>query len=71
MEAASEPNSITSTDETYSLIKDDFLFRERGEFEIKGFGTKRLYWSTSTRITADAGPDAAPGRAGCIRARAT
>ena len=25
-------------------IKDDFLFSECGDVEIKGFGTKRLYY---------------------------
>ena len=43
MEAVAEPNTINLTEETYNLIKDDFVFRERGEFEIKGFGMKRLY----------------------------
>ena len=46
MEAHSESMAITLCEETYALIKDDFLFRERGELEIKGFGTKRLYFLT-------------------------
>ena len=35
---------ITLTRETHDLIKDEFLFTERGDFEIKGFGTKQLYF---------------------------
>ncbi|HIF09658.1 MAG TPA: hypothetical protein EYQ81_07300 [Sneathiellales bacterium] len=34
---------ITLCEETYELIKDDFIFAERGEFEVKGFGKRRLY----------------------------
>jgi hypothetical protein len=26
------------------LIKDDFVCSERGEFEVKGFGEKTLYF---------------------------
>jgi class 3 adenylate cyclase len=44
LEAYSEPMRITLCEETYELIKDDFLFSECGEVEIKGFGTKRLYY---------------------------
>ena len=35
--------TITLCDDTYELIKNSFVFAERGEFEIKGFGTKKLY----------------------------
>jgi adenylate cyclase len=44
MESLSEAMRITLTEETYSLIKDDFICTERGEFEVKGFGTKTLYF---------------------------
>ena len=43
MEVQSEPMQITVSEDTYLLIKDEFRFVERGEFEVKGFGTKRLY----------------------------
>lgn len=49
MESMSEPMQITLCEETYELIKDDFAFSERGEFEIKGFGTKKLYYLESER----------------------
>jgi adenylate cyclase len=44
MEAVSEPMRITLTRDTYELLKDDFSFEERGEFEIKGFGVQELYF---------------------------
>jgi class 3 adenylate cyclase len=44
METYAEPMSITLCEDTYELIKDDFVFSDRGEFEIKGFGKKRLYF---------------------------
>jgi adenylate cyclase len=43
MEACSGPMEITLCQETFELIKDDFIFSERGEAEIKGFGTRNLY----------------------------
>jgi adenylate cyclase len=47
MEAVSEPMRITLTDATRQLIEDDFNFTERGEFEIKGFGSQKLYFLDS------------------------
>lgn len=44
MESHSEPMCITLCEDTYELIKDDFICSERGEFEIKGFGKKQLYF---------------------------
>ena len=44
METLSEPMKITVSESTYQLIKDDFQLTERGEFEVKGFGTERLYF---------------------------
>ena len=43
MEAHCQPMTITLCEDTYELIKNEFVFSELGEFEIKGFGTKRLY----------------------------
>jgi len=43
MEAFSEPMHITLCEETYKLIEDDFICSEKGEFEVKGFGSIRLY----------------------------
>ncbi len=44
MESISEPMMITVNEDTYLLLKDDFSFTERGEFEVKGFGTQRLFF---------------------------
>jgi hypothetical protein len=35
--------SIALTEETYDLIKTDCRFREIGERDIKGFGSRRIY----------------------------
>jgi len=43
MESFSEPMQITLCEETYELIRDEFNCTLRGEFEVKGFGSKRLY----------------------------
>jgi class 3 adenylate cyclase len=43
METASEPMHITLNEDTMSLLKDDFVFTDIGEREIKGFGTQHLY----------------------------
>jgi adenylate cyclase len=44
MESLSEPMRITISEGTYQIIKDDFVCTDRGEFEVKGFGTNRLYF---------------------------
>ena len=44
MEAVSEPMRITVSPSSYDLLRDDFVFTERGEFDIKGFGPQQLYF---------------------------
>jgi class 3 adenylate cyclase len=44
METNSEPMMITVNEHTKQLLEDGFTFTERGEFEVKGFGTQRLYF---------------------------
>lgn len=44
METLSEPMKITISENTYQLIKDEFVCTERGEFEVKGFGLEKLYF---------------------------
>jgi adenylate cyclase len=44
METLSEPMKITVNEDTMALLKDDFSFTERGEFEVKGFGPQQLYF---------------------------
>lgn len=43
METASEPMHITLTEDMMELLKDDFVFSDVGEKEIKGFGVQNLY----------------------------
>lgn len=43
MEQFSDPMRITLSEQTYKLIEDDFLCSSKGEFEVKGFGSIRLY----------------------------
>ena len=47
MEAISEPMQITLTESTHDLLKDEFMFSERGDFEVKGFGSQRLFFLDS------------------------
>ena len=49
MEEHSEPMKITLCQDTYELLKDEFVCSEHGEFEIKGFGTQRLYFLDGER----------------------
>ena len=44
MEALSEPMRITVSQATRDLLADDFVLSERGEAEVKGFGTQQLYF---------------------------
>ncbi len=43
MESFAEPMHITMSEDTYRLIDRDFICREKGEFEVKGFGSIVLY----------------------------
>jgi adenylate cyclase len=43
MEALSQPMQITLCDEMRQLIQRDFHLTDRGEYEVKGFGRRRLY----------------------------
>ena len=43
MEAISEPMQITMTQESFDRIGEEFICSERGEFEVKGFGSRTLY----------------------------
>lgn len=43
MEAQSEPMEISLCEDMHALIEHDFRFKNRGEIEIKGFGTKTVY----------------------------
>jgi class 3 adenylate cyclase len=47
MESFSEPMHITTNQATYELLKDDFLFSDRGEHDVRGFGKMNLYYLES------------------------
>jgi adenylate cyclase len=49
MEALSEPMRITVGQATYELLRDDFIFTPRGEFDIKGFEAQGLYFLDGER----------------------
>ena len=38
---------VTQCQDTYERLKDEFVCSGRGEFDIKGFGTQRLYFLES------------------------
>lgn len=44
MESHGLPGQIQVTENTYSLLKDKFLFKERGSIEVKGMGLIRSYF---------------------------
>ncbi len=43
MEALSDEMEVTLCEDMYDLIRTEYRFEERGEYEVKGFGTKRIY----------------------------
>ena len=46
MESHSLPDRIQTTEATYQLLKDRYLFEERGTIEIKGKGKMKTYFLT-------------------------
>lgn len=43
MEAFADPMQIAVCSDTYEMIRDSFVCREIGEFEVKGFGLQTIY----------------------------
>ncbi len=43
MEALAEPGTILMNEDTYALLKDDFLCTELDEVDVKGFGRQQLF----------------------------
>ncbi len=43
LEALSAPMEITLCSDMHRLLRSEYSFTDRGEMEIKGFGTKRIY----------------------------
>ena len=50
MESMSEPMMITMNEDTKVLLENEFEISDRGEFEVKGFGTQHL-WSLEAEYT--------------------
>jgi adenylate cyclase len=44
MESSGEPGKVNVSESTYSLLKDEFSFEERGEIEAKGKGKMKMYF---------------------------
>ncbi|AFY39844.1 adenylate/guanylate cyclase with integral membrane sensor [[Leptolyngbya] sp. PCC 7376] len=44
MESSGEPNLIQVTESTYELLKDDYIFEQRGMISVKGKGAMTTYW---------------------------
>lgn len=51
MESHGVPESIQVTEDTYQLLKDDYLFEARGGIEIKGKGTMNTYFLLGRKST--------------------
>lgn len=47
MEQASEAGRINVSDETFQLAKDNFSFEPRGSLQVKGKGSKNMYFVSS------------------------
>jgi class 3 adenylate cyclase len=43
MESLSQPMKITISEPMYLLIRDHYLCEDRGEFDVKGFGSQKVY----------------------------
>ena len=43
MESHGLPGEIQVTEQTYELLKDSFVFEERGEIDVKGKGMMKTY----------------------------
>jgi class 3 adenylate cyclase len=52
MESHGVPNAIQVTEATYDLLREDFVFEERGTIEVKGKGPMQTYFLTG-RVTAE------------------
>lgn len=44
MESSGTPGSIQVTQETYDRLKDNYIFKERGQIPVKGKGKMTTYW---------------------------
>ena len=54
MESHGEPGRIQIAENTYQLIRDDFIVAPRGPIEVKGKGTLNTWYLTGIRNRATA-----------------
>ncbi|MEM6400624.1 MAG: adenylate/guanylate cyclase domain-containing protein, partial [Cyanobacteria bacterium P01_D01_bin.116] len=52
MESHGTPGRIHVSEATYKLLKDNFLFEERGVTHIKGKGEMQTYWLKGAKNSA-------------------
>jgi class 3 adenylate cyclase len=43
METLADPMQIVISEDTWSLVRDEFTCTDLGEAEVKGFGTQHVY----------------------------
>lgn len=55
LEAFSDEMEICLCEDMYDLIKNDFQFEDRGDHDIKGFGTKQIFTLKGTHETVNFG----------------
>jgi class 3 adenylate cyclase len=53
MESMSEPGKINISENTFTLVKDDFVCEYRGEFEVKNRGILRMYFVYGAKKIVD------------------
>ena len=64
MESHGLPDEIQVTEETHNLLKDKYVFEERGGIEVKGKGQMRTYFLRRCKEnTASVGETSCPTRA--------
>lgn len=49
MESHGIPGEIQVTEQIYELLKEKFLFEERGEIDVKGKGLMKTYFLKGNR----------------------
>ncbi len=50
MESHGEPGRVQVSQATYEILKDEFVFEERGLIDIKGKGQMKTWWLTGERV---------------------
>jgi class 3 adenylate cyclase/FtsH-binding integral membrane protein len=60
MESQGVPGGIQVTEETYRLLRDEYVFSERGEIQVKGKGVMRVYLLTGRIADSEAAPSLSP-----------